>query len=56
MDFSWEKILIAFMMRDRAARESTIRTRYRTLKGSLTERARRLFVANEATAFGYGAL
>ena len=43
-------------MKDRAARESKIRTRYRTLRGSLTERARRLFVANEAIAFGYGGI
>jgi len=43
-------------MKDRAARESKIRERYRKLKGSLTERARRLFVANEAIAFGYGGI
>ena len=43
-------------MKDRAAHESTIRTRYRTLRGSLTERARRLFVANEAMVFGYGGI
>jgi hypothetical protein len=44
------------MMKDRSARESTIRTRYRRLRSSLTERARRLFVANEAIAFGYGGI
>jgi hypothetical protein len=44
------------MRQDRAARESKIRARYRTLQGSLTERARRLFVANEAIAFGYGGI
>jgi len=43
-------------MKERAARESKIRDRYRKLKGSLTERARRLFVANEAIAFGYGGI
>jgi hypothetical protein len=40
----------------RAARESNIGTRYSKLKSSLTERARRLFVANEAIAFGYGGI
>ena len=44
------------MRQDRAARESKIRARYCTLQGSLTERARRLFVANEAIAFGYGGI
>jgi transposase len=43
-------------METRAARESKIRARYRKLKRSLTERARRLFVANEALAFGYGGI
>jgi hypothetical protein len=43
-------------MEERAARESKIRDRYRKLKSSLTERARRLFVANEAIAFGYGGI
>ena len=43
-------------MRERAARESKIRDRYGKLKGSLTERARRLFVANEAIAFGHGGI
>jgi transposase len=41
---------------ERAAKESKIRDRYNKLKGSLTERARRLFVANEAIAFGYGGI
>jgi len=40
----------------RAARESEIRDRYNALKSSFTERARRLFVANEAIAFGYGGI
>jgi hypothetical protein len=42
--------------RERAAREANIGTRYRTLRSSLTERARRLFVASEAIAFGYGGI
>jgi hypothetical protein len=40
----------------RAKRESEIQERYNTLKSSFTERARRLFVANEAIAFGYGGI
>lgn len=44
------------MMKERKARESEIRARYLKLKSSLTERARRLFVANEAMAFGYGGI
>lgn len=43
-------------MEERQAREAQIRDRYRKLKGSLTERARRLFVASEAIAFGYGGI
>ena len=43
-------------MEARAVRESEIRDRYRTLKSSFTERARRLFVAHEAIAFGYGGI
>ena len=43
-------------MKDRAAGEAQIAGRFRKLKGSLTERARRLFVANEAIAFGYGGI
>jgi transposase len=44
------------VMKERAARGSKIRVRYGKLKSSLTERARRLFVANEALAFGYGGI
>ena len=44
------------IMKARAARGSKIRDRYGKLKSSLTERARRLFVANEAIAFGYGGI
>lgn len=36
------------------ATEAKIRMRYRQVTGELTERARRLFVASEAMAFGYG--
>ena len=43
-------------MKDRTAGEAQIRDRFRKLTGSLTERARRLFVANEAIAFGYGGI
>jgi hypothetical protein len=43
-------------MEVRETRESEIRRRYETLKSSFTERSRRLFVANEAIAFGYGGI
>jgi transposase len=43
-------------MKDRAAGEAKIRERYRKLKDGLTERARRLFVANEAMTFGFGGI
>jgi hypothetical protein len=43
-------------MEARAARESEIRARYQALQGGFTERARRLFVANEAITFGYGGI
>ena len=41
-------------MQDRAKAEANIRERFRKLKGNLTERARRLFAASEAIAFGHG--
>ncbi len=44
------------MMKERKAKESKIRDRFVKLKSSLSERARRLFVANEAIAFGYGGI
>lgn len=47
---------VATFMQERAAREAEIRDRYVNLKSSLTERARRLFVANEAITFGYGGI
>jgi len=40
----------------RPAAEAKIRRRYRNVQGALTERARRLFVASEAMAFGYGGI
>lgn len=40
----------------RTAAEVKIRLRYRKVQGALTERARRLFVASEAMAFGYGGI
>jgi len=42
--------------RTTGAAEAKIRQRYAKLKQSLTERARRLFVAGEALAFGYGGI
>ena len=42
--------------KERAAAQAKIGKRYRKLKGDLTERARRLFVASEAIAFGYGGI
>jgi hypothetical protein len=41
---------------DRKRAEAKIRQRYRALANTLTERARRLFVAGEALAFGYGGI
>ena len=43
-------------MKDLTAREKEIRERYLKMKSSLTERARRLFVASEAIAFGFGGI
>jgi transposase len=40
--------------KERAAAEVKVRERFRKLSKDLTERARRLFVASEAIAFGYG--
>lgn len=44
------------MSEERRAREAKIKSRYERVKSSLTERARRLFVASEAIAFGYGGI
>ena len=41
---------------EKASAETKIRQRFRKLKSSLNERARRLFVANEAMAWGYGGI
>jgi len=41
---------------DREETLSKIRRRYQALEATLTERARRLFVAGEALAFGYGGI
>ena len=41
---------------ERAATEEQIQSRYRKMKGGLTERARRLFVASEAMAIGHGGI
>ena len=43
-------------MKPRTSLENAIRVRFGKLKGSLSERARRLFVANEALSFGYGGI
>lgn len=43
-------------MRGDVVGEAAIRERFLKLKGSLTERARRLFAASEAIAFGYGGI
>jgi DNA-binding transcriptional MerR regulator len=43
-------------MRTDPEREAKIRERYLKLKDSLNERARRLFVASEAIAFGHGGI
>jgi transposase len=41
---------------ERAAAEAKTRTRFLKMKSQLTERARRLFVASEAMAFGHGGI
>jgi hypothetical protein len=41
---------------DRASATAKIQKRYAALERSMTERARRLFVAGEALAFGYGGI
>jgi hypothetical protein len=41
---------------ERVSAEGKIRTRYGRVKSELTERARRLFVASEALAVGYGGI
>ena len=41
---------------ERPAAQGQVGVRYRNVRGELTERARRLFVASEAMAFGYGGI
>lgn len=41
---------------ERAAAEAKIRVRFFKMENRLTERARRLFVASEAMAFGHGGI
>ena len=43
-------------MKDRAAAQEKIAERFGKLKSNLTERARRLFAASEAVAFGHGGI
>lgn len=43
-------------MTQRRQAETEIKIRYESLKGALSERARRLFAGSEALAFGYGGL
>ena len=43
-------------MKDRAAAQKKIAERFGKLKANLTERARRLFAASEAVAFGHGGI
>lgn len=44
------------MKSTRATAEAKVRLRYLKVKGALTERARRLFVASEAMVFGHGGI
>ncbi|MCI0395210.1 MAG: hypothetical protein L0332_11355 [Chloroflexi bacterium] len=43
-------------MPERRQAEAEIKVRYESLKGTLTERSRRLFAGSEALAFGYGGI
>jgi transposase len=43
-------------MQERREAEAEIKVRYESLKGTLTERSRRLFAGSEALAFGYGGI
>lgn len=43
-------------MSERKQAETEIKVRYESLKGTLTERSRRLFAGSEALAFGYGGI
>jgi len=41
---------------EKQRKESEVKQRYASLKGTLTERSRRLFAGSEAMAFGYGGI
>ncbi len=57
MAITEERIISVGMKRaDRAEAEAQMKERYEGVKDSLTERARRLFVAAEAKAAGYGGM
>jgi transposase len=43
-------------MAERKQAEAEIKVRYESLKGTLTERSRRLFAGSEALSFGYGGI
>ena len=43
-------------MTERQQAEAEIKVRYESLKGTLTERSRRLFAGSEALAFGWGGI
>ena len=43
-------------LEERRQAEAEIKSRYRSLKGTLTERSRRLFAGSEALAFGWGGI
>ena len=43
-------------MSERKEAETEIRARYASLRGTLTERSRRLFAGSEALSFGYGGI
>ena len=43
-------------MIERKQAEAEIKVRYESLKGTLTERSRRLFAGSEALAFGWGGI
>lgn len=52
--FSWKHTNIRMKRSERETVEAQIGGRYEAVKDSLTERARRLFVAAEAKAAGHG--
>ena len=44
------------MTPERIEKQRRIQERFNAIKSTLTERARRLFVANEAIVYGYGGI